>query len=211
MAVTGFGDSKAGFDDGKQEPLEPFVYTRAAEGLPRRRFSIAEIEKMVACGVLDEDERFELIGGELVMMCPKGIRHETLKVALNEHLVKSMPHDYQMAPETTFRIDEYNFLEPDFVVYPRSSGLAALSPQTALLVIEVSDSSLAYDLGRKAALYAGFGVREVWVIDAVRRTIRIHKEPRDGRYDEISDHGSEDTLAPAFAPGFSLNLAELLG
>jgi Uma2 family endonuclease len=206
MAVTGF-------DDGKQEqiepqPLEPFVYTQAAEGLPRRKFSMAEIERMVECGIFGEDERFELIGGELVMMSPKGIRHEVVKVALNEHLVRHLPHDCQTAPETTFRIDEYNFLEPDFVVFPRD-GLAELSPDTVLLVVEIADSSLAYDQGRKAAIYARIGVRELWVIDVKRNTVRVHKDLHDGSYDDIVDHGSEDTIAPAFAPGFSLNLAEL--
>ena len=56
--------------------------TRAAEGLPRRRFTVAEVEEMVAAGIVDEDERVELIGGELVPMSPKGNHHEVLKTAL---------------------------------------------------------------------------------------------------------------------------------
>ena len=56
--------------------------TSAAEGLPRRRFTVAEVEAMVAAGVMDEDERVELIGGELVPMSPKGNHHEVLKTAL---------------------------------------------------------------------------------------------------------------------------------
>jgi hypothetical protein len=59
--------------------------TQAAEGLPRRRWSVAEIEEMVAKGILLEDERFELIGGEVVPMSPKGARHELVKKALQQH------------------------------------------------------------------------------------------------------------------------------
>ena len=65
--------------------------TSAAEGLPRRRFTVAEVEAMVAAGVMEEDERVELIGGELVPMSPKGRRHETVKTALVDRWIRARP------------------------------------------------------------------------------------------------------------------------
>ena len=65
--------------------------TSAAEGLPRRRFTVAEVEAMVAAGVMEEDERVELIGGELVPMSPKGNHHEVVKTALARSLVSRAP------------------------------------------------------------------------------------------------------------------------
>ena len=134
----------------------PSRVTQAAEGLPRRRFMVAEVEAMVAAGVMDEDERVELIGGELVPMSPKGNRHELVKVALLRRWYRAAPETCDLAPETTFRLSDDTFLEPDVVVYPRAVGLKGLTGPNALLVVEIADSSLRYDTGRKAALYAQF-------------------------------------------------------
>jgi Uma2 family endonuclease len=77
--------------------------TSAAEGLPRRRFTVAEVEAMAAAGVMDEDERVELIGGELVPMSPKGRDHEVVKTALLPRWYRASPGDHLLTPETTFR------------------------------------------------------------------------------------------------------------
>ena len=77
--------------------------TTAAEGLPRRRFTVAEVEAMVAAGVMDEDERVELIGGELVPMSPKGNHHEVVKTALLARWYRTRPEEILLTPETTFR------------------------------------------------------------------------------------------------------------
>ena len=95
--------------------------TSAAEGLPRRRFTVAEVEAMVAAGVMEEDERVELIGGELVPMSPKGNHHEVLKAALLRRWYRAAPDEFGLVPETTFRLSEDTYLEPDVVIYPRAS------------------------------------------------------------------------------------------
>ena len=184
--------------------------TRAAEGLPRRRFTVAEVEAMVAAGVMDEDERVELIGGELVPMSPKGNHHEVVKTALLRRWFRIAPDEVELTPETTFRLSEDTYLEPDVVVYLRTSGLRGLTGTNALLVVEIADSSLRYDMGRKAALYASFGVRELWVIDAVRLTARAFCEPVGDGYRESRDWGKTERLVPLFAPeSFALRLNEL--
>jgi Uma2 family endonuclease len=183
--------------------------TNAAEGLPRRVFTVAELEQMTAAGILLEDERIELIGGEVVPMSPKGNQHEVLKAALTVYWARKLPDDLMVVTETTFRFTEDTYLEPDFVFYPKVSGLKNLSAGTARLVVEVADSSLAYDLGRKANLYAGFGIDELWVIDAVKLQTRIHREPMVTGYRDISDHGPISRLVPRFEPELAVTLSEL--
>jgi Uma2 family endonuclease len=186
-------------------PLE----TQAAEGLPRRCWSVAEIEAMVRAGIIDADERFELIGGEVVPMSPKGNRHEVVKVALNLHWARMLPAELRFASEATFRLSAETYVEPDFVVYPKASGLAGLAAATALLVAEIADTSLGYDLGRKAALYAAFGVAELWVIDAVRLETRVHREPTPNGYRSIAVVSADRRVTPTMVPALEVVLSEL--
>src|SRR5271163_1121987 len=107
--------------------------TQAAEGLARRRFTVAEVEAMVEAGIMAEDERVELIGGELVPMSAKGRHHEAVKVALNFRWCRLCPETCRLAPETTSRLSDDTYLEPDFVIYPHASGLTGLSQTNVLL------------------------------------------------------------------------------
>jgi Uma2 family endonuclease len=188
------------------EPMPPT--TTAAEGMPRRRFTVAELEAMTEAGILLEDERIELIGGEVVPMSPKGIQHELIKAALNLYWARRLPDDITFVTETTFRFTEDTYLEPDFVFFPRG-GLRQLSGASARLVVEIADSSLNYDLGRKAGMYAGFGIAELWVIHAVRLETRIHIEPTITGYRHIIDLPAHQRLAPRLMPSLAVTLAEL--
>ena len=76
---------------------------------------------------MEEDERVELIGGELVPMSPKGNQHEVVKIALLRRWYRIAPDDFDLAPETTFRLSEDTYLEPDVVIYPRASGIRGLT------------------------------------------------------------------------------------
>ena len=184
--------------------------TNAAEGLPRRRFTVAEVEAMVAAGVLADSERVELIGGELVPMSPNGNRHEVVKTELLERWYRALPDDCKLTPETTFRLSKDTYLEPDVVIYDRAKGLKGLSGESVLLVVEIADTSLRYDIGRKAALYASFGVRELWVIDAVKSTMRVFRVPSSEGYGEQRTVTVDATATPVVAPGvFALRLADL--
>jgi Uma2 family endonuclease len=183
--------------------------TNEAEGLPRRRFTFEEVEWMSRVGILAEDERVELIGGELVPMAAKGSFHERMKGALNLYWAQRLPPDLLFITETTFRLSPDTFLEPDFVVYPKASGWNGLNAATAQLVVEVADSSLTYDLGRKAGLYAGFGIVELWVVNAVSRETRIHRDPTPGGYRVVEDGAPDQRLVPLRAPGLAVTMAEL--
>src|SRR5438045_3126140 len=159
------------------------VTTQAAEGLPRRRWSVAEIEEMVAKGIILEDERFELIGGEVVPMSPKGNRHELVKKALQQHwfpLIVGTAVD--LITETTLYVAEDEFFELDFLLWPRSAPLKDVTAGSALLIVEVADTSLSYDLGRKAGAYARLGLPELWVINAQSLVTTIHRKPEATGY-----------------------------
>jgi Uma2 family endonuclease len=186
-----------------------FMPSKITKGLPRRKFTVAEIERMCRKGLIPETERFELIGGEIIPMSPKGSWHENVKRQLNRHFVKALPDHLQLIPETTFRLDRYTFIEPDFLIYPTEVTIPDISGANVLLAIEVADSSLNYDLKRKPLLYAHFGIRELWVIDAKQRTTTVHLKPVNGAYQLIETHGPEARLTPSFAPELGACLADL--
>ncbi len=143
-------------------------------------------------------------------MSPKGSQHEAVKSALVHRWIRARPEDCRLTQETTFRLSEDTYLEPDIVIYPRATGLRGLTGANVLLVVEISDSSQRYDMGRKAALYASFGVRELWVIDAARLAARVFRGPAPDGYCEAGDIGAADSLVPLFAPGaLALRLDEL--
>jgi Uma2 family endonuclease len=181
----------------------------AHQGLPRHPFTVADVERMVEAGILAEDDRVELIDGDLVTMSPKGIRHEILRYALARWWNRRLPERFGVLVETTLRLSETAYVEPDLLVFDHGSGLRALSGPGVLLAVEVSDTSLAYDLGRKPALYASHGVRELWVIDANRLETHVHRDPGDGRYASVVIHDAGALLAPVRAPDAALRLADL--
>ncbi len=183
--------------------------TQAADGMPRRAWTVAEIEAMQAAGIIAEDERFELIGGEVVPMQAKGGRHEMVKVELNRHLQRTIADALTAAQETTLRLDEHNFVEPDFCFFPRAIFPGDLRGYHVLLAIEVADSSLAYDLGRKIGIYAAFGVPEVWVIDANTLVTHVHRRLAARGYEEISAVGPAETLTAERAPSVAVCLESL--
>jgi Uma2 family endonuclease len=135
--------------------------TKGAEGLERRAFTVDEIWRMVETGIIAPEERFELIEGELVPMSPKGPVHETVKSALAIALAKALPETLWMGFETTLELSDMTFVEPDLGVYRKGLGLREVRGPDILLAVEVSDTSLAYDLGLKARLYALHGVAEL--------------------------------------------------
>jgi Uma2 family endonuclease len=178
--------------------------TRGAEDLPRRRFTVAELEQMTAAGILAEDERIELIGGEVVPMSAKGSHHEILKTALSIYWSRNLPDDLLFTTETTFRLSAGTYLEPDFVFYPKAAGWQGLSAATARLVVEIADTSLGYDLGRKADLYTSFGIAELWVINAVE-----HRLPAPTGYRWTDDLSASERLVPQSVPALAVVLGEL--
>jgi Uma2 family endonuclease len=183
--------------------------TRAVDDMPRRRWTVAEIEEMVKVGLIDEDERFELIDGDVVPMSPKGIRHESYKASLLKFWVRRQTDSYNIIQETTFRLDASSFLEPDFVFYESIVKVPQLAPANTLLAVEVSDSSLAYDMGRKAKLYARYNVPVLWVINVNTLETHVFTAPGPDGYAKRQLVGPNDRLTPDFAPELAVSMAAL--
>jgi Uma2 family endonuclease len=178
----------------------PASQVSLAEGLPRRRFKVADVVRMVEVGLIADNERLEILDGEIVEMSPKGYRHEGLKGAINRLWGRSCPAGFDFLPETGLYLSEHTYLEPDFVVFRAEVPLKDLKGPDVLLAIEVADSSLAYDLKLKPGIYASFGVAELWVIDAARRVTHVHREVGAGGYRSIRVVSAEERLEPARAP-----------
>jgi Uma2 family endonuclease len=173
--------------------------TRAAEGFDRRSFTVAEILRMQDAGIISEEENFELIEGEIVPMQAKTHIQELIKSALNLAVARALPE--RLWPRT--------FVEPDLVVYPKGIKLEEVKGSDILVAIEVAATSLAYDRGLKARLYARHGVNELWVIDAERRRTFVHSGPEAAGWRTIVERGRDEPLTFAALPGFSIKLGAI--
>jgi Uma2 family endonuclease len=189
---------------------KPHPTTRAAEGLPRWRWTTAELLRLVELGVLDEDEPIELLGGEIVPMSPTGRRHEVVTDELQQYWRYAVPTDVAIGIERQFNLAPDTYTEPDLIVRPVAIKSYDLSGADALLVIEVACTSLEKDLGAKVRIYASHGVREYWVIDADRLTVTVHTGPEaDGTYGRVTSHAADAVLTPTLVPALTLRLADL--
>lgn len=182
-----------------------------SDGLARRLFRVADLDRMVEVGVLEPDERIELVRGELIPMAAKGARHEDLKVGLTLYFGDNRPREIAFAQELGWALADLVYLEPDFVFFAAGRLASTVSARDALLVIEVSDTSLGYDLGIKASIYAELGVTEYWVIDAAERVTHVHKTPTPTGYAERRAYPAETTLTPDRIRGLTLRLADIPG
>jgi Uma2 family endonuclease len=191
--------------------------SRTPDGQVRRTFDADEVRRMVEAGVLGEDERVELVEGELLAMAAKGFAHDWVKSEVAQLLSRSLPASFRVAVECTVQLSRSVVLEPDVLVARRDDilrspdGFASLDGSRILLAVEVAASSLVYDRGRKAALYARFGVPEYWVIDANERVAWVHADPSEGGYRAVVEAGRGAVLQPR-APdlaGIAVDLAAL--
>ena len=183
--------------------------TRTADGLPRWSWTVPEIERMAASGYFADEDRFELLGGEIVPMSPKGRRHEILREALAFRFSRNAPEGVFVASVPQFNLAADTFAAPDILVRPSGIKTPDMRGGQALLVIEISDTSLAYDLGMKARLYAAHGVQEYWVINAVTLAATVHTRPTESGYAEITEVPRDAVISPTLVPGLAVSLAAI--
>jgi len=184
--------------------------TQAAEGLPRWRWTVAEIERLAATGFFNEYDQFELLGGEIVpMMSPAGRRHETIRIKLAHRMGRLAREDVIVAEEPQFNLSPDTFLKPDILVHLDTIETYDLQGRDALLVVEVAETSLDYDLKTKLSLYASHGVREYWVINAVTRVTTVHRQPTGNVYAATEEVPPEVRLVPSLAPELAISLNAL--
>jgi len=191
---------------GRPTPRKP---TQAAEGLPRWRWTVAEFDRFIEMGIFTEADRVELIGGEIIPMSPKRNRHELLRSELQNSLFRALPSTVKFFTETAWRPDEETYVEPDIVLASNKAYAPEFQPSHVLLLIEIADTSLSYDLDVKAKLYAELVVTEYWVIDARALETHVYREPAEGLYQAIDRHAAVDALTPLALPAVKVCLANL--
>jgi Uma2 family endonuclease len=176
------------------------------EAPAKHGFTGEDVMRMQAAGLLLEGGSFELIGGEIYDMPSEGDAHLALKVALNRFLIRALPDEVALVPDGTLRLGDADWPEPDFYLYPASMRPSAVRGADTLLVIEISDSSLAHDLRLKAALYRQNGVREYWVIDVNAGLLHVHQA--DGEWPAVAVALTE-TVEAGLIPGLKVRIADL--
>ena len=180
--------------------------------LARRRWTVAEYYRMGEAGILTEDDRVELIGGEIVEMSPIGTAHVWSVSALAKHAERSVGDKTGILVQSPFRLADDKEPQPDLVLVRLGTPRDRLpGPADVLLVIEVADSSRAYDRGVKLPLYAAAGIPEAWLVDLVAATLERFTEPREGRYRQVTLGGGGDTLASTVLPGLAIPVDVALG
>jgi len=187
--------------------------THPAHTLTRHRLTVDDYYDMAKVGVLGPQDRVELIAGEVLDMSPIGSLHAALVTAVARWLTLAAGDRGLVAVQNPLRLDAASEPQPDITLLrPQADFFAAAhpGPADALLVVEVAESSLAFDLGVKVPLYAGHGIPEVWVIDAATRTTHRFRSPGPEGYAAEQIIAASEPLDCEALPGESQSLAALV-
>ena len=176
------------------------------------RFSVEAYERLGRLGILDEDERVELIDGEILRMGAIGDRHVRCVNRLTRRLVLAIGERVIVSIQNPVVLSEYDEPQPDVTVLHPSAEEHAGNPRPAdvLFVVEVSDSTLRYDQAVKLPLYAGSGIREVWIADLTGETITRYAALEQGRYSNITSFGRGEEITSFVLSDLSLRVDDLL-
>ena len=181
----------------------------------RPPLTVDEFKTLAEAEGWDEDTRVELLDGEVVWMSPINDRHAGCVNRLNRLFSRRYTDDVALVSvQNPIRIDSYDEPQPDVALLrPRADDYAAATPTPTdtLLLVEVSDSTLRIDLGRKARIYADAGVAEYWVVDVKNLVVYVHRDPAAGRYATRRVLGSSERISAVFAPEVEFGVAELIG
>jgi Uma2 family endonuclease len=184
--------------------------TQAADGWPRLKWSLAQFERLIELGILTERDRVELIDGELIPMASKGVRHERVRGKLAFRMTRHAPAGLVVYQEPGWRPGGDRYVEPEILVCPESCNSYDCPPSEALLLVEVSDTSLRYDTGLKAETYARLGDGEYWVVNARTLETIVHRDPAGDGYRDCQTLAAGAALNPRrFAFTAPLVLADL--
>jgi Uma2 family endonuclease len=178
---------------------------------PRRLFTVEEYHRILEAGILGDDERVELLEGVIVVMTPQNPPHASAIQRLNKWLARQLDDSFALLPQLPVTLGSHSEPVPDLAVVKAQEITRESLPKTALLVIEVADTSLRKDRGFKAALYARFGIPEYWIVNVQEATVEVHRDPDPGRgrYRTLLTMGKDATLVPVTVPGVTIALSEL--
>ena len=179
----------------------------------RRLFSVAEYDQMVATGILRDDDRVELIEGEIIAMSPIGPPHAACVRRLTQLLSGLLADRSQVSVQCPVAIPNWSEPNPDLaLLVPRADFYADAHPlpRQVQLLVEVADSSFAHDTQVKAPMYARAGIRELWVVDLNADRVLVHTRPRTGRDSVVRAYGLGEYFTSQRFPGVKFAVADLL-
>ena len=182
--------------------------------LTRRRFTVHQYYQMAEAGILTEDDRVELIEGEIVEMTPISSRHAACVARVNEQFFLMLRDAVQVRVRNPIRLSEYTEPVPDLALLsPRPDFYAAghPGPDDVFLVIEVADASIEYDRMVKLPLYARSGIPEAWLLDLNQEAILVSRDPSPSDYRTAWAARRGERLSPLAFPDRELAVADLLG
>lgn len=181
-------------------------------GTPRR-WTYEDWERLVAAGIVDEDERLELVDGDLVCMTPVGERHMYTVDLVAEYLWSRMRGRAIVRVQSPLKFNTGEAPVPDLVLLRMHEDryrTRPAGPWDALLVVEVSDSSRAHDLA-KAGQYARAAIPEYWIVDVNRPAVLVHHEPAGGEYTRVHEYRHGQGFQSPALGGREVRVEEVLG
>ncbi len=182
--------------------------------LKTHHFTVDEYHVMGEAGVFHEDDRVELIDGQVVEMTPIGPRHAVCVDRLNGRLSRLVGDSAIVRVQSPVLLGARAEVEPDLALLrPPFERYREVHPRPAeiMLVIEVADTSVEYDRSIKIPLYARAEIPEAWLVNLPDELIEVYRDPTGGSYAEITSVSRGDTLTPLLLPCAGLSLADILG
>lgn len=180
----------------------------------RHRFTIDEYHRMGEAGIFDEDARVELIEGDVVHMCPIGMKHIGGVNRLTALFTRRLGSRVVVSVQNPMVLDDFSEPQPDLTVLAfRSDYYEGARPHASdtLLAIEVADSSLSYDRRVKSVLYARKHVRELWIVDVVGKALDVYRRPAASGYREHQRLARGKRVAMGAFPRVFFRVADVLG
>ena len=180
----------------------------------RHSFTVAEYRRMGEVGIFSEDDRVELVCGEVIEMSPIGTRHAACVDAFAELLRDQLGRSVIVRVQNPIQLDNHSEPQPDISVLKRRDDFyrgGHPKPEDVLLVIEVSDTTLEYDRRVKAPLYARAGVPEVWVVNLVDELVETYADPAGGSYQDVGSYARGEELQSHTLAPLRLSVSKVLG
>ncbi|MFN8558839.1 MAG: Uma2 family endonuclease [Dehalococcoidia bacterium] len=181
--------------------------------LTRRRFTVDEYHRMAEAGILHEDDRIELIDGDLIEMAAAGGRHIWCVIRLDRLFTRGLGDLAYVSVQNPVRLSPYGEPEPDIAVLRFDPAAQGRVPEAGdvLLLIEVADTTLAYDTEVKAPRYAAAGIPELWIADLTNDCIRVYRDPSPDGYRTITVFERGAAVTPVMLPSVTVAVDEILG
>ena len=180
----------------------------------KRSFTVAEYRRMVEVGILSEDDRVELIDGEVFKMSPIGELHASCVGRLTQTLILLLRRAAIVWVQNPIVLDDYSEPQPDLAVLrPRADfyGQAHPRPEDVLIVIEVSDSTLGFDRKVKVPLYARAGIPETWLVNLPEECVEVYSDPVGGEYQTFRSYKRGRRLQSHTLASLRLSVSKVLG